>query len=122
MKVPPPNLQSVKMSTMDVTASYSPQWRLVPTYKRVACQFAARVYSRQLESQGGVMGKINYARVILGGIVAGIIGGTLDWLFNGVLLSQLWSDTIKTLNRPLAFTGRAFLPVGVYLPFIVGGI
>ena len=35
------------------------------------------------------MGKINYGRVILGGIVGGIVAGTLDWFFNGVLLGQL---------------------------------
>ena len=68
------------------------------------------------------MGKINYGRVILGGIVGGIVAGTLDWFFNGVLLGQLWTDAMKSLNRPLAFSGPAFLPLGVYLPFIVGGI
>jgi len=68
------------------------------------------------------MGKINYGRVILGGIVGGIVAGTLDWLFNGFVLGQLWADTMKSLNRPNAFSGPAFLPFGVYLPFIVGGI
>jgi hypothetical protein len=29
--------------------------------------------------QGGVMGKINYGRVILGGIVGGIVAASLDW-------------------------------------------
>jgi hypothetical protein len=68
------------------------------------------------------MGKINYGRVILGGIAGGIVAGTLDWFFNGILLGQLWTDAVKTLNHPLAFTGPAFLPLGVYLPFIVGSI
>jgi hypothetical protein len=65
------------------------------------------------------MGKINHARVILGGIVGGIVAATLDWFFNGVLLGQQWNDAVKMLNHPDAFSGSAFLPV-LYLIFIVG--
>ncbi len=32
------------------------------------------------------MGKINYGRVILGGILAGIVATLLDWFSNAVLL------------------------------------
>jgi hypothetical protein len=67
------------------------------------------------------MGKINYGRVILGGIIGGIVAGTLDWFFNGVLLGQRWADTMKALNHPTAFSGPAFLLYN-YLSFIVGGI
>ena len=55
------------------------------------------------------MGKINYGRVILGGIVGGIVTGLLAWFFNGVLLGQLWTDAMKSINRPNAYTGPAFL-------------
>ena len=48
------------------------------------------------------MGKINYGRVILGGIVGGIISGFLDWFLNGVLMGKLWKDAMKSLNRPNA--------------------
>lgn len=44
------------------------------------------------------MSKINYARVILGGIIGGIISFALWWFFNGVLLFQLWVVTTKALN------------------------
>jgi len=67
------------------------------------------------------MGKINYARVILGGIVGGIVAATLDWFCNGVLIGQLWDDALKSLNRPNALTGAPFLVV-LYLLFIGGGI
>lgn len=69
------------------------------------------------------MGKINYGRVIVGGIVGGIVAASLDWFFNGVLLGQRWTDTVKALNHPDAFTAApvTFL-VGVYLIFIVGNI
>jgi hypothetical protein len=67
------------------------------------------------------MGKINYGRVIVGGIVGGILAASLDWFFNGVLLGQRWDDTVTALNHPGAFTASpvTFL-VGLYLIFIVG--
>ena len=66
------------------------------------------------------MGKINYGRVILGGIVGGIISGFLDWFLNGVLMGKLWEDAMKSLNRPNAFSG-AFL-FCLFLVFSGGGI
>lgn len=66
------------------------------------------------------MGKINYGRVILGGIVGGIVAATRDWFFNGVLMGQRWENTMKSLNRPNAFSG-AFL-FSLFLAFGIGGI
>ena len=66
------------------------------------------------------MGKINYSRVILGGIVAGLIAGFFDWFLNGVLMGQMWEDAMKSLNRPNAFSG-AFL-FCLFLAFSIGGI
>jgi hypothetical protein len=69
------------------------------------------------------MGKINYGRVILGGISGGIVGATIDWFCNGVLCYQLWRDTVLSLNRPEAFTGSPLAGLaGLYLLFIVGGV
>ncbi len=65
------------------------------------------------------MGKINYGRVILGGTVGGIIAGTLDWFFNGVLMGPLWADAAKALN--LNLNGPAFFCT-LFLVFILGGI
>ena len=66
------------------------------------------------------MGKINYRRVILGGIVAGIVATLLDWFSNAVLLGHLWDDAMKSLNRPTAFSGT-FLG-GLIVVELVGGI
>jgi hypothetical protein len=44
------------------------------------------------------MGKINYGRVVLGGVVGGIISFVLWWFFNGVLLFQLWVAATNALN------------------------
>jgi hypothetical protein len=45
------------------------------------------------------MGKINIGRLILGGIVAGIVGDVLGYLVDGVLLAQKWSDEMLALNK-----------------------
>lgn len=49
------------------------------------------------------MGKINMGRVILGGIVGGIVGDVLDIPVDGVWLAPLWNDGMRNLGRgPLA--------------------
>jgi|SRR5450631_1650185 len=67
------------------------------------------------------MGKINYGRVVLGGIVGGLVAGFLDWFLNGVLMGQLWLDAMKSLNRPNAYSGGAFL-FWLFLVYSIGGI
>jgi hypothetical protein len=46
------------------------------------------------------MGKINIGRVILGGLVAGIVGDLLGYLVDGVLLAPRWADDMKALGHP----------------------
>ena len=46
------------------------------------------------------MGNINMSRVILGGIVAGIVADVLGFLVDGVALAPQWSDAMKALGRP----------------------
>ena len=46
------------------------------------------------------MGKINIGRVILGGIVAGIVGNVLGYLVDGMMLSSQWADVMKAMNKP----------------------
>jgi len=45
------------------------------------------------------MGKINLSRLLLGGIVAGIVGDVLGYLVDGLLLAPQWSDAMLTLGR-----------------------
>jgi hypothetical protein len=44
------------------------------------------------------MGKINVGRVILGGIVAGIVGDLLDYPVDGVLLAHRWMAAMARLH------------------------
>ncbi len=47
------------------------------------------------------MGNINLGRVILGGIVAGIIVNAFEFVLNGVLLANQWTDLMASINRPV---------------------
>jgi hypothetical protein len=48
------------------------------------------------------MGKINLARVILGGLVAGVIINIVEGVMNGVVLASRWADQMASLNRSAA--------------------
>ncbi|MDR3799135.1 MAG: hypothetical protein P4K93_13340 [Terracidiphilus sp.] len=45
------------------------------------------------------MGKINVGRLILGGIVAGIVMDLLGYLVDGLMLAQTWSDDMILLSK-----------------------
>jgi hypothetical protein len=46
------------------------------------------------------MGRINLGRVILGGVVAGVIVNIFEYVLNGVLLANQWTDLMVSINRP----------------------
>jgi hypothetical protein len=46
------------------------------------------------------MGKLNVGRLILGGIVAGIVADLLGYLVDGVLLAPRWAAGMTKLGRP----------------------
>src|ERR1039457_6644938 len=52
------------------------------------------------------MGKINIGRVLLAGIVAGIVSDALGYLVDGVILAQRWSDGMMALGRPEFTSGQ----------------
>jgi hypothetical protein len=45
------------------------------------------------------MGKINIGRVIVGGIVAGIVADILGYLVDGVMLAPQWAAGMRALGR-----------------------
>ena len=62
------------------------------------------------------MGKnINFGRVILGGIVAGIVGDILGFIVDGVILAPKWAAGMKAL-------GRAEFSVGQNVAFNIIGL
>jgi hypothetical protein len=55
------------------------------------------------------MGRINAGRVILGGIVAGIVGDVLGYVVDGMLLAPQWAAGMKALGRPEFTTNQIVL-------------
>src|SRR5207244_4015907 len=73
------------------------------------------------------MGKINWTRVILGGLVAGVIINISEYVLNGVVLAKDMEAAISALGRQmgggalLMFTVWGFL-VGIFAIWLYAGI
>ena len=65
------------------------------------------------------MGKINLGRVILGGIVAGIVMDILGYLVDGVLLAPRWADGMTSLGHSDFTTNQI---IGFNILGLVAGI
>jgi hypothetical protein len=65
------------------------------------------------------MGKINIGRVILGGLVAGIVVDILGYLVDGMLLASRWSVEMKLLGHADFSSGQI---VGFNILGLIGGI
>ena len=46
------------------------------------------------------MGRINMGRVVLGGLLAGLVVNASEFILNGVLLAKDMEDAMRALNRP----------------------
>jgi len=64
------------------------------------------------------MGKINMGRVILGGLLAGLIINIGESVLNGMILAKDLEDVMRSLNKP-QITGSA-IAVFVVLGFVLG--
>jgi magnesium-transporting ATPase (P-type) len=65
------------------------------------------------------MGKINWGRVFLGGLIAGVIVNLSEFLVNGVMLMEEWAKAMQALGRPAGQSAgqmAAFIVFG----FLVG--
>ncbi len=66
------------------------------------------------------MAKINLGRVVLGGLLAGLIINIGETLLNVYVLGQLWEYTLKSLNRPSMDSTAPAMVFYVILGFAVG--
>jgi hypothetical protein len=48
------------------------------------------------------MNKINWARVLLGGLLAGVIINAVEFLTNGIVLGRDWEAAMKALSRTMS--------------------
>jgi hypothetical protein len=74
------------------------------------------------------MGKINLGRVVLGGLLAGLIISIGEYLWFGVLLAKSWTDAMAALNRPAIGTeGNSlfiilFFALGIFSVWVYAAI
>jgi MFS family permease len=47
---------------------------------------------------------VRWSRVLLGGVLAGLVINIVEFLVNGVLLMTAWGDALRALNRPEQYT------------------
>ena len=64
------------------------------------------------------MGKINFGRVLLGGLVAGAILNAGEWVLNGYVLHKEMDDFFKRCGFPQP--GPKFLAIAVAITFVLG--
>ena len=65
------------------------------------------------------MGKINWGRVFLGGLIAGVIVNLSEYLVNGVLLMDEWGKAMQALGRPAAMSAAQLTAFNAF-GFLVG--
>jgi hypothetical protein len=51
------------------------------------------------------VGKINWGKVVLGGLIAGIIIDVVEGILEGVILGPEWRQAMQALGHPLRETG-----------------
>jgi hypothetical protein len=64
------------------------------------------------------MNKINFTRVLLGGLVAGVVLNIGEFILNDVILGTQMKDFLDRLRLP--DPGRSFIAVAVILTLVIG--
>jgi len=62
---------------------------------------------------------INWQRVILGGLLAGLIINAVEFVLNGVILQKDWAAAMKAMGRPENLTGAQMAAFNV-TGFLIG--
>ena len=65
------------------------------------------------------MAKINWNRVLLGGLLAGLILNIIDYVVNDLILQERWAAAMKALGRPATMTGIQIVAF-VVVDFLLG--
>lgn len=65
------------------------------------------------------MGKINAGRVLLGGLLAGVVINISEWFWNGVVFAKDMADALAKLGKPVDM-GGATMAIFIAWGFLVG--
>ena len=66
------------------------------------------------------MGKMNLGRVILGGLVAGVIIDAFEFVINAVILKQDWADAMTKIGKPVELSTNVLVLFNIV--GLVGGL
>jgi hypothetical protein len=58
-----------------------------------------------MQRRSNAMGRINFSRVVLGGVLAGIIINVSEYMLHDVVLKAQYEDAMKSLGKPLPAGG-----------------
>jgi len=64
------------------------------------------------------MGRINWSRVVLGGLLAGVVMNVVDWALFGVLLAKDYAAAMQALGKQGGMDN--LIPWFVFLDFVSG--
>lgn len=65
------------------------------------------------------MGRINLAKVIAGGLLAGVVINVSEGLLNGVVLASDWAEIMRGYNKPSTFSAGQIVTFNLF-GFITG--
>ncbi len=60
------------------------------------------------------MGKVNWQRVILGGLLAGVIIDVIEWVANGVVFAGDWAAVMKHLGSTTNFSVKQIVALNAW--------
>jgi hypothetical protein len=61
------------------------------------------------------MGKINWGRVFLGGLLGGLIINIFEWVMNGVVFAAKWDSAMEALGHKMSSSAISFFVVWGFL-------
>jgi hypothetical protein len=66
-----------------------------------------------------IVGKINWGRVLLGGLLAGLIINIVEFIMNMYVLKQQWADAMKSLGKAAEY-GTGAMVIFIIIGFAAG--
>ena len=72
-----------------------------------------------VRSKEDAMRHTNRLRVVLGGLLAGVVINLVEYVTNGVILRNSWAQTMQALGRPAEISGGAILTFNIW-GFLLG--
>jgi len=83
-----------------------------------ASQHRTAEFNAEMSTQLQNRNKVNYLRVLLGGLVAGLVINIGEYLLNEVVLVRQMEETFRRLSLPRP--GGNFIAVAVFLTLLLG--